>query len=1261
MKRIYRYYRDRLVEISGRSRSLYSKTISKKTAYDIGRILDGDYEAIQDFNDFLWNKKRTTYPLVDKASKERICKNLKTGDTIQAQFKDERPMKKAEVAQENQRRVRIQRDEEKKTIVGQVNDLKALKREIEEIAGETGRYELFIGYPFVEGSIGRETIIRAPLLLFPAVINIENETTAVIELKDDEQIQFNKVFIMAYAQRYNLNIDEMQQEFNTMQEMKFKNIDDIVEYLRRFGFKMSHPQRKGMFPFHKVKEPHLGDPIEVKHYAILGRFPLANAIYNDYKELDKRKGTEAIRNLIENRDAKKIKSPNTSLYTVNSLDFAQEEAIEKLNQHGNMVIYGPPGTGKSQTIVNIITDALCKNKRVLVVSQKKAALDVIYNRLGILNDKVMYVVDPEKHKNEFYARTKQTHLSIVDTPSLDQSVNNELKYTEIKQAIQNEVSSLQTISDTLFNPTPFGLSLQEMYAMSYVFGKDDKERQIYESMLKNPQIMALKFHELDNTIRIIKEKRKSDLYYKRLEMQAHNPLINHIKNDLSVHTINTVKAFIDNLSHKRIIPFNMSKYPNARQLLAFYLENDLQSKSELKPLINFIAKLEGKRPKQIAGNFEQAMEGIKAYVDEYALLETILDKKGFAMTLENILYGNALFIKMLGSALDNYVDVRDMNLNMQEMNELEMLVLNFAYKNSKGLTGFKEVVDKLLYARIYHELVLAEDIYKNRLAKIMDFDNIRNRIISLKNEQRDTVKQICLDMFKKNYSVLYKSTPENKNFFYQINKQQHLWTIRKLMETYSELMLTLFPCWLVSPENVSTIMPLKENLFDLILFDEASQIFIESTIPTIYRGRHIAIAGDNKQLRPTALFIRRYLGTDFHDLDLSTQAALEVESLLDLATSRYNSVNLNYHYRSLHEEFITFSNYAFYDCRLQIAPNLSKNIHTKPIERIKVNGTWIDRKNREEAVEIVKLLKKLLTTRKANETIGIVTFNAEQETLIEDMIDKESMKDEKFRNLLLKEKSRREDGEDVSLFVKNIENVQGDERDIIIFSIAYAANEQGKVISHFGSLNSEGGENRLNVAITRAKKKIYVVTSIEPEELSVDNAKNNGPKIFKKYLQFVRAVSDGKTSDVKYILDSFRQNDITAKPTKGIACEIKDALEKLGYSVEIDLGNNSYKLSLAVYDRKHDTYLVGIECDDAAFRSSSSVLERDVFRAAFMESRGWKILRVWSRDWWLHKQKVIAQIDKIANIERERLDKLKQKVTKPKIPTTSTNKNGAKQ
>ena len=324
---------------------------------------------------------------------------------------------------------------------------------------------------------------------------------------------------------------------------------------------------------------------------------------------------------------------------------------------------------------------------------------------------------------------------------------------------------------------------------------------------------------------------------------------------------------------------------------------------------------------------------------------------------------------------------------------------------------------------------------------------------------------------------------------------------------------------------------------------------------------------------------------------------------------------------------------------MQIAPNVNKEIRNKPIERILVNGLWNDRKNFVEAKQVVELLKKILKTRKNNETVGIITFNIEQETCIEDLIEEECKNDISFRNLILKEQNRVENGEDVSLFVKNLENVQGDERDIIIFSIGYAKNELGKVNYTFGSLSMEGGENRLNVAITRSKSKIYVVTSIEPEELKVDSSKYPGPRLLKLYLTYVRAVSDGNSEEVKTILNSFGENILTSSTFSSvlpIEQQIATSLTKLGYKVDLDLGNSNSKVPLAVYDKTKDKYLLGIETDQSIINLSPSALERDVYRYEFLKSKGWKIFRVWSRDWWHNSPQVINNIVKEIEKQKER-------------------------
>ena len=303
-----------------------------------------------------------------------------------------------------------------------------------------------------------------------------------------------------------------------------------------------------------------------------------------------------------------------------------------------------------------------------------------------------------------------------------------------------------------------------------------------------------------------------------------------------------------------------------------------------------------------------------------------------------------------------------------------------------------------------------------------------------------------------------------------------------------------------------------------------------------------------------------------------------------------------------------------------------------------MEGKWIDRHNEAEAEKVVELLKKIFRTRKENETIGIIAFNVEQETAIEDIIDRECFRDENFRSAVIKERARKENGEDVSIFVKNIENVQGDERDIIIFSIGYAYNESGKMVSNFGSLSVEGGENRLNVSITRAKKKIYVVSSIEPEDLKIDTAKNAGPKLFKKYLEYVRAVSDGNKKEARLILKSLsgKETEPSSPLVQPIEAQIKDRLEKQGYNAEINLGNSKAKISLAVYDPETERYLVGVQTENDAVASSDTVVERDVYIPAFLESRGWNIMRIWNRDWWLNPQSVVAEI--IAAAEKNRTE-----------------------
>ena len=1250
MKSIYTYYKERLIEISGKNRSLFLKSFTKKNGYDLGRILYQNQERAEAFINALWEGKSISFPIVGKEVKD---------DIISAGKIDERfPVKDFDDEKDRQKYDRQKREYAKKLVHQESQNIKCLKREIEEIEKETGRYELFLCYPFVFGSDKNYTF-KAPLLLFPIVIDVIDDNNINISLKYGEGVQLNKALILAMADSQKLNLEGMDMEFESLRS-RFADIRELVEYLRGFGIKLSYPPRKSIFPFNRYADPSESDSLEIKNICLLSRCSLANSIYNDYSALEKKHLTnDSINELLNIKSSKRKKqTKSTDLYLINNVDYAQQQVVKNVNENGNMVIYGPPGTGKSQTIVNVISDAIAKNKKVLVVSQKKAALEVIYNRLATLNSKAIFLTDSEKEKGAFYSRCYSSHEKVMSTIQSDRAFR---EFEEAKKNLEIEETNLKTISDCLTEKTPFGISLQEMYYNSYKIGKKSVEYAIYKDMQKDQQIMALNYQQLEQALSLLKEKNKVELYYNFIENKNKNPFIDHLRDDLSVHIITEAQSKLKRLCSTRQALFDVAKYKYSRQILTYY--NEVKTKSNIAPLVKMIAKFEypqadkwlrtstvlfpmypfakfkmASKESLVKQDLNKTLDAIDDYISEYEFLKDILTNDGYLMALDGILNGNRDILKMLLYTMENYISLRDTNIILKNIDDNQKTVLRFAYKNSTTYLKYVLILNKLLPIRIYHEIVKYEDKYRDVLSMMVDFENTRSKIVALKKSMNDYSRKIAEQGFNDEYKKMFKNTANNKDYIYQISKKQNFWPIRKVMSVYGEYLFKLFPCWLLSPENVSTILPLQRNMFDLVLFDEASQVFIENTIPSIYRGNRIVVAGDAKQLRPTTTFMKRYMGANVDDdLDYSTQAALEVESLLDLAVSRFNSSNITYHYRSRYEELIDFSNKAFYNGKLQIAPNVSKNMRHKAIERIVTKGTWIGGKNLEEAKKVVELTKNILKNRKNNETIGIITFNVEQENCIEDLIYKQCETDEEFRRLYIQETNRIENGEDVSLFIKNLENVQGDERDIIIFSIAYAKNEYGKVNSMFGSLSNEGGENRLNVAITRAKQKIYVVTSIEPEELKVENAKFKGPRLLRSYLTYVRAVSEGNYQEMKAILDSFNEPTLEIARVSSILPieeQISAKLSKMGYKTEINLGNSNSKISVAVYDKKKDRYLLGIETDQTVINSSSSAIERDVFRNEFLKSKGWKIFRVWSRDWWHNSSQVMSAL--VRELERQK-------------------------
>lgn len=430
-----------------------------------------------------------------------------------------------------------------------------------------------------------------------------------------------------------------------------------------------------------------------------------------------------------------------------------------------------------------------------------------------------------------------------------------------------------------------------------------------------------------------------------------------------------------------------------------------------------------------------------------------------------------------------------------------------------------------------------------------------------------------------------------RDLYHQVTKKKKIWPLRKLITDFQHEIFNVMPCWMVSPEATSAIFPMNE-LFDLVIFDEASQCFSERGIPAMYRGKQIVVAGDDMQLKPNELYQNRWEEEGDHP-------DLEVDSLLDLAKRYLPTVHLQGHYRSQSLELIDFSNKHFYEGRLQLLPDRHVINQQQPaIEYQQVAGVWENNTNVTEAEAVVDRVLNLLTANPEKQ-IGVVTFNSPQQNLILDVLEERFAKE----GMAIPQ----------TLFVKNIENVQGDEKDIIIFSVGYAPEKGKKKMNmQFGSLNMAGGENRLNVAVTRAREKIILICSIQPEQLHTDDVRNEGPRLLKKYLEFARDVSQRKFTPTLY--ENGKQ-----KPTWYLNHQIKTwGQEKFpDFTFEVN------SLPLADVHVKHgDGYLGIVLTDDMHYFNSLSDKDFFAYMPMLMTRKNWDYHYVFSRNLWQDKERV---------------------------------------
>ena len=528
------------------------------------------------------------------------------------------------------------------------------------------------------------------------------------------------------------------------------------------------------------------------------------------------------------------------------------------------------------------------------------------------------------------------------------------------------------------------------------------------------------------------------------------------------------------------------------------------------------------------------------------------------------------------------------------------------------------------------------------------------------NARRASLSATQLDADGKAFKKVY--TAGRRELEHEFGKSMRYKAIRELASGDSgRVVRDMKPIWLMSPLSVSETLPLDPELFDVVIFDEASQIPVEDAVPALYRAPQVIVVGDEMQLPPTSFFASAGDGdtdavTVEEDDGERVAVALDADSLLNQGARNLPATLLAWHYRSRYESLIGFSNAAFYAGNLYTVPD--RGVPSGEREGVAVRVTALDslgvavqtdallarpisfhavadavyaaRSNEGEARYIAHLVRELLG-RERGLSVGVVAFSEAQQGTIESALSTLAAEDPGFGARLEAEYTREENDQFCGLFVKNLENVQGDERDIIILSICYGPNADGRMLMNFGPINQRGGEKRLNVIFSRARHHMAVVSTIRAEAITNDH--NDGAAALKQFLRYAESASRGDTATAQRVLEGLnplaRQALARQTEADAVVAGLAQALRERGHAVDEHIGQSRFRCDLGVRDPQGGPhYLLAIQVDTAAHYANPDVFERYVSRPRILRTFGWRTVQVLARDWFHDPRAVVELIER---------------------------------
>ena len=1018
-------------------------------------------------------------------------------------------------------------------------------REASRELRDKGRFDLYVAYPFVEGKLKDGFSVRAPLALFPVSVQREKGITTV-SLDPSKEPIFNGTLVLAHMRASSTDGPLPECTVEDASEEGFG--DCMLEFYRSVGMDLGWSDRepvrfKGGEP--ERMRPYADGELEVVPFAVLGRYPLySGSVQKDFASIIAGNAVSGILDTfvsrpraIETRECPEIRESDVAF--AGPLDSAQERIIAMLDTVDGLVIHGPPGTGKSQVIAEAMVSAAMKGRNVLLVSEKKTALDVVYSRLGVLSDYCI-MVDDASDKDAFYSQLN--HMLSLERPEPAPGLE------EVNSSIERALGKLDAIDRKFYRRQESGLEPSRLYEEDLERKASGKEFDplVRENVSSKTGVMD--YSEVAEMHALFSDPAKMDLYRRYKEIAMRHPILLGMRENLTKEELAQMAKDIVSLSKQH------TEYDKA-------LRRASERAKEENAAASVISKYFSRYNRDISDAVLHSPDDAISALDDYWTY--VAGSAAFGnLDWPWKSYGNGIL--ELSSATG------------QSMRDCEMRMF--------------EVVESAQTERFDSSFDPSE---------MLSFDQSAEEAESLMAEKRGIVRLEAENILYDRLSVI----KESRRFsdISRISGSRRRWSPGRFVGRFGYELLGGIRIWLMTPEAVSEMLPLEMGLFDLLIFDEASQMYVEKGVPSMFRAKRVAVAGDPKQLRPSSLGTGRY-GADPDG----------AESLLDMACSRFETFLLDHHYRSRYQALIAFSDRAFYGGKLRMAPDATVP-DTPPIEVRVTDGIWEDRCNRTEAEEVVRMLKEILNGRRNGETVGVITFNSAQRDLVNDMLDDECASDPAFGRMIAEEMLRTENGEDVGLFIKNIESVQGDERDIILFSVGYGKNREGKFMQRFGWLSSRGGENRLNVAITRAKERMVIVRSFDPEDIRSDGT-FGGPEVFKRFMMYADAVSSGDLAKAEAVLSCFGVRERRPGPKATAVRIIEDRLRAIGSDVSSEVGIDGCGVDLVV--RCENGRPLGIELDSSVYGTGEDSRSRDCLRRRFLRARGWDIVRLWTPMVW---------------------------------------------